>query len=1042
MSSNCRKRLEFYLCGYFLSIVLTPSLFGLDREIQISQLHHTAWTDENASIGAVSEVVQTSDGFLWLRTTDSRLLRFDGVRFQPIDTTMAGVIPAGEHWWDNVSGMQAASDGGLWIAHQSHSPSIDLLKDGVDRRYSTQDCISRGYPTGFAQEQNGVLWIKTSEGLARFQNGRCEPIGRNWGYSGEYPVALLIDKQGTLWEKDSDGRLFFLRRGSTRFEVNLSGTGTPGPQGWLAQAPDGSIWQSGSYGLQQIIQGRNDQPMKRAPVRGPYSMVGQLLFDRDGALWFVAVGGLYRIPHPEVLVPWQPTPGEYIKGKPPQQQNKAHAILQAFTTDQGLSSDDVVWLLEDREGDVWAGTTGGLDQFRNNVFIKAPLPRMPAQQFALSSGSFGSVWAANWDSPIFHLGKEVLSTNPVGKENVATFYSDPNGVAWVGTPEAVWRSTTRGFRKAGRSPVTGADYVVAMSINPGGGLWVSLQRSGIFLLRDGVWTRENSRLDISNDTAVEAIATDGRGRIWFSSGKITVLDGDHVQSIETVNGYATCLNVTGPHTWMGGVYGLGLLMAGKLHVIYGIGDETFRGVTGIIERANGDLWINTIAGVTRISAAEIQHEIMDPNHHVGFQLFDALDGLEGKAKNWLPAPTATAASDGSLWFGTNKGVFRLDPESLEKQHTPVALPVVVTSLTVNGKRLSVLDSVRLPPHTQNVQIEYTTPSFVTPERLSFRYELEGADRKWQNAGTRRQAFYTNLSPGRYRFLVNASSGLGAPGAGAEFRFVIEAAWYQTIWFQCLCALAVIGSLWCVYTLRLMQIAARFHELMGERLRERERIARELHDTLLQSVHALLLRLQTVVGLVPENLQVRGMIQTTIDHADDVLAEARERVRDLRSHHDNEDDLVERITKLVTEFRGSNDADLSVSVLGTPCSARPVIAEEVTLIGREAITNALQHSKCRNVSCELRFEQHEVVYVCEDDGIGIDNELLVAGRIGHWGLRGMHERARTISSVLKITSKGSGTRVELRVPGRIIYGQANSRWQHKARSLFRHMKNHP
>jgi len=188
--------------------------------------------------------------------------------------------------------------------------------------------------------------------------------------------------------------------------------------------------------------------------------------------------------------------------------------------------------------------------------------------------------------------------------------------------------------------------------------------------------------------------------------------------------------------------------------------------------------------------------------------------------------------------------------------------------------------------------------------------LRGGVWKWQDAGTRRQAFYTNLSSGRYRFLVNASSTLGAPGAGAEFRFVIEAAWYQTIWFQCLCALAVIGSLWCVYTLRLMQIAARFHELMGERLRERERIARELHDTLLQSVHALLLRLQTVVGLVPENLQVRGMIQTTIDHTDDVLAEARERVRDLRSHHDNEDDLVERLTKLVTEFRGSNDTDLS------------------------------------------------------------------------------------------------------------------------------------
>jgi signal transduction histidine kinase/ligand-binding sensor domain-containing protein len=1025
--SNCRKQIKFYLCGCFLGMVLTPSLLGLDREVQISQLHHTLWNDENAGIGAINEVVQTSDGFLWLRTSDNRLLRFDGVRFQPIETTIVGVIAPVEHWWETIAGIQAEQSGGLWIAHATHSISIDLVKDGVDRAFPTQQCIPRGYPTGFVEEQNGVLWIKTSEGLARLQNGHCEAIGKNWGYSGKYPLALLMDKQGTLWEKDSDGRLFFLRRGSTHFEVNMSGTGAPGLDGSLAQAPDGSIWQSGPYGMQQIIQGRDDQPMKRAPVRGPYSAIGKFIFDRDGALWFRAFGGLHRIPHPEELVPWRPSPGEFIKGKPPQLPAKDHVVLQNFTTAQGLSSDDVTWLFEDREGDIWASTAGGLDQFRNNMFIKAPLPRLPVQQIALSSGSSGSVWAANWYSPMFHLGKELLGTGVVDKENVATLYSDPNGVTWVGTAEAVWRSTTQGFRRAARSPTSGPEYVIAMSANPGGGLWVSLARSGIFLLHDGIWTHQNSHLDISNDIAVDAIATDDRGRVWFDSGDITVLDGDRVQKIKTTHGYATCLNVTGLHTWMGGVSGLGLLMAAKFQVIHGVGDQTFRGVTGIIERANGDLWINTIAGVVRISSAEIQHEISDPNHLVGFQLFDALDGLEGKANNWLPAPTATAASDGSLWFGTNKGVFRVDPESLGKQ-IPVAPQVFVTSLTLDGKKISVLDSARLSPHTQNLQIEYTTPSFVTPERLNFSYKLEGADRKWQDAGTRRQAFYTNLSPGHYRFLVKTSNGSGVPGVAAELRFVIEAAWYQTIWFRCLCALAVIGVLWCVYRLRLMQITARFHERMGDRLRERERIARELHDTLLQGFQSIILRFQVTANAIAPGDTARSMMEDTLSRADAVLIEGRQRVRDLRSQENSDGDLADELRCFIADSEQENSGRFHFDVEGEEIPLHPVVREEIFAIVREALINAMQHSQASEIACKLQFDRKQFLCECCDNGIGIDPEILAAGgKRDHWGLIGMRERARKVGAEIRVQRMPErGTRVDVRLPARIAYAEKSQR----------------
>jgi PAS domain S-box-containing protein len=808
--SKWRMQLELSLFCWWLFIISYTPLFGLDRDIQIDQLHHTAWTADNAGIGETKQIVQTSDGFLWLLTSDDRLLRFDGVRFEPIETAMAGILPTGEHRWDDVFSITAVPDGGLWIGHALSQ--IDLLKNGQVHTFSTQNCSANAHVDMMVQDQDGVLWIATPRGLGRLQNAQCDSIGPGWGYSGGEPIALLVDRGGTLWVKSQNGRLFFLRRGAKSFEINASGSGDSMPEGSLAQAPDGSIWQASPFGIQRILQGPGDRAGIRAPMLGPHAAAARILFDREGALWFAMADGLHRIAYPDRLVPWQPKRGE--KALTPSE--KADSSSQTFTVDQGLSSNNIWNVFQDREGNIWTATGAGIDRFRNNALIRAPVHPPYAGQLTFAAGEHGTVWAAGWAPPLFNLGERVLSTHTLG-ENISALYRDPAGVIWVGTlGKSIWRSSGSGFVRAGWPAGEGETYVRAMSMDHAGGLWVSLATGEIFRLADGVWTRQNDRLGIPVSRAVYAIATDDHGRVWFNAGRVYVLDGNEVQQFDPLKeiGYVTLIEVKGPHTWLGGLFGLTLLMNGHFQVIKGANGEVFRVTSGIIERSDGDVWLNTESGVVRIPAGEVQRVVREPAHPVQFQRFDTLDGLEGKATYWIPVPTAIAGLDGKLWFSTSKGIFWADPERIARYRNLEPPPVHVEQITADHTTYnassvvtsSAKGSLRLPPQVRDLEIDYTALSFVAPEKVLFRYKLEGWDRDWQDAGTRRQAFYSNLPPRSYTFRVMACNNSGLWNeAGASLDFFVAPAYYQTNWFRLFCAAAFFAVLWALHRWRVHRL---------------------------------------------------------------------------------------------------------------------------------------------------------------------------------------------------------------------------------------------
>jgi signal transduction histidine kinase len=326
-----------------------------------------------------------------------------------------------------------------------------------------------------------------------------------------------------------------------------------------------------------------------------------------------------------------------------------------------------------------------------------------------------------------------------------------------------------------------------------------------------------------------------------------------------------------------------------------------------------------------------------------------------------------------------------------------------------------------------LQIAYTATSLTIPERVRFRYKLEGQDQDWLEAGTRREAIYDNLGPGDYKFRVIAANNDGVWNeSGAALEFSVLPAWYQTFWFYSACVAALALALWALHQLRLRQLERQFDKALETRVDERTRIARELHDTLLQSFQGILLRFQAVSNLLPVRPEeAKKDLDAAIDQASQAVAEGRGAVQGLRSSTAVSNDLAETIKTLGEELGASGNHQrpvFVVTVAGTPRDLRPIVRDEVYRIAGEALRNAFRHAQANRIEVELHYDPRQLRLRIRDDGKGIESHVVQnAGRAGHFGLHGMQERAKIIGANLELWSNvGSGTEVELTTPASHAY----------------------
>ena len=1014
--------------AFFALVALFGPASALDRGLTLDQLSHDRWGRAEGAPLDISSIAQTPDGFLWLASPDG-LFRFDGVRFERISAVSGTpLLP------DGVRKLAVDRSGALWVGYRLGG--ISVIRGG------SIDNMKDRHVGNFAVDKAGGVWtVSRIQGVSRFANGSWTSIDDRFGFEKSWtaPGAPLVDRAGDVWlpilVSGREPHVARFTQATGRFaEVDYQVDGVA-----LAQTPDGTMWAADLWGLRPLALARRDDrhpPQSTESWIKPGIAVGPITPDRDGALWMTLEHGLGRLRFPELLK----KPGD--RSLPPEP--------ETFGPQQGLSSDYVPVIFEDREGSIWVGTANGLDRFRDSRVATVKLPRRD-RPFALAAGDGGTMWACNSYGQLMKVSASAAMTNDdgrpqienvdgTGNSNLAVLYKGRDGVLWVGSYYGrLWRGKDGRLEPVewGGEGSSGGIYGLTQDSN--GDLWVGAL-GGTYQVTSGKWINRTQEIFGTHKSRPSSAWASGLdGEVWtkgYANGAPSLLRfhaGNWSSFSEAAIGVGPIivLQSYGSDLWIGGERGVSVRTGGRFVKIQGEAGETFERTSGIVATAAGDVWFNGKAGASHIAAQQLAAALGTGTYRVKYTRLDASDHLLGFNGDALePVPSAALGSDGRVWLSTSAGLHWLDPsKQLTENAKPV--PALITHVTANGTVYAGAAPMRLPQGTRDLVIEYTAPSLAFPTRVRFRYRLIGLDDGWQDAGSRRQAFYTNLGPGRYEFLVNATNGFGEWAAeDTRFRLEIAPAFWQTLWFHMLCAMLGIAAIWLAFRLRIKVLQRRMSQTFQEIVAERERIARELHDTFLQAVQALILRVhlasKQLGQRIPSGDSAIIELERSLAMADQVMTEGRDRVLDLRTSLKRSEELSEAIASLGSDLSSLYAVPFQATLEGEKRRLATEVEAEVFGIVREGMLNAFRHAKPESVEVDLVYGEEELQVRIRDDGVGIEANLgSDERRPGHWGLQGMRERTAKMHGTLKIWSGkgGAGTEIELRIAAVDAYAVA-------------------
>ena len=877
-----------------------PRALALNSSLDISQYAHTAWrTAEGFPVkGVITGIAQTPDGYLWIATEFGTLLRFDGVRTVPLKPSIH----------EKLLSMFASRDGTLWIGSDG---GLASWKDGTLTKYSE---LEGNYVNRFAEDGEGTVWVALSWDpgggrvcAIRRGTAQCSPPH---GSLGRYVKALCSDgdklwvyAESGLWQwKPAPARLSTVQKPQAWHMPGMSCTNDAGRS--LIALPGG---------VSQVVDG------KMLPFRLPDSPnvpdTTSMLRDRDGGLWIgTASHGLLHV---------------------------HDGRTDRFTRSDGLSGDSIWALFEDREGNIWVATNDGLDRFREravpSVSVRQGLSRNDV--WSVLGARDGSVWIGSRDG--LHRWKDGRFTRyPPGGglgDNPGSLFEDERG--------RIWTSTSRGlayFSQGRFTPVTRepTGQIHSITEDRSGRLWFSEDlegRQSIGSLEVGTVAGDGgevhriprARLGLAESTIILSPG-DMRGGFWIGARNALAYfrDGTIQESFTTVDGRPFG-EVTGIHSdaegtlWAAADAGLLRLRDGRLTMLTSAnGLPCTPPVWWVTEDDDHSLWLSLNCGVARIRRPELEAWALDTKRSVAVTIFDNADGVR---QHWNPSkgygPIVTRSKDGKVLFIGMEGVGVIDPRRLS--HNGLPPPVHIERIVANGElhwqNLTAMapSILALPPVIRDLEIEFTALSLAVPDKVRFRYKLEGQDPDWKEVANERKVQYSNLAPGSYRFRVIASNNSGVWNeVGDALGFDVAPAYYQTPWFRALCLVLVLALAWAGYQLRVRQLRQRFEMTFDARVAERTRIARDLHDTLLQSFHGLLLRFQTAFNLLPDRpAESKQVLASAIDQAAEAITEGRDAVQGLRTSATETNDLADSLRALAEEL-GARRGQCSIAAYGS------------------------------------------------------------------------------------------------------------------------------
>ncbi|SHM75569.1 Histidine kinase-, DNA gyrase B-, and HSP90-like ATPase [Duganella sacchari] len=990
------------LAGFFL-LTLACAAQALNPATALPDYHHTAWTSKDGAPAEIASMAQTSDGRLWMASPFG-LYYFDGVRFTQYKLPHGANFP--------VFMVRAHPNGDLWFSYAGAGGLSVLHPDGKLEEVVPIDKIPPSSQMAF--DDNGDVWTGSARGLFRIRQGQVRRYGAEQGLPNAI-ADIRVDRYNRFWAAGFNA-VYLYDRTTDRFQQVRA---LPVRSG-LIESPDGRIWTTNSEKI-EALPAPADPSARMAPQAKPGSLPG---FGTDWVAHFDRDGNLWQLKCPNDLCV---TPAHVVA--------KTDAIAAAPKAADGLKMAPGATalagnaILEDREHNIWVATMEGLDRYRDNRMQRFRLSSSRAV-YMTTVDENGQFWAADpYNNAVWKLkvGAEP-ERDPTPASVTAKSRDGGLLLPWKRDIEHRYHGKIDKIAmpevpdKDGRPQ----DLMVLGLTDDGKRLWLMTVQAGLFLKDgDGPWL-PRSKYKLPPKIVM---GTPGAkpGHTWLAcaDGTVVLFDENDRQTIypAPMAGLATGIFTDGGIV-VGGDKGLAVLVGDRFRQLTAADPEVLQNISGLVVTPDGDRWLNGGKGLVHIRGEDWKAALLHPEQPMRYRLFGADDGYVGKAMLENRHPSAKLDKDGQLWLNSTGGLLRFDTRNISRND--VAPVVSVQGLHTAAASYAVQPDLKLPAGAHSFNINYSAASLRQPEGVHFQYRMEGADRDWQDAGPRRTAYYTNVPPGAYRFQVRAANEDDVWSAQpASVDFEIEPTVVQTWWFRAVCVLAIGIALYLLYLYRLRVVTARLEERMEVRLAERERIARALHDTFLQSVQGLVLRLDAAVDGLPGDSATRKSLAPILDSARASITEGRAQVHELRaSQLDELESGLRDIAALLSASYPGSAFELAVS--GKRTMLRAGVVEDICEIAREAVRNAFQHAEAERIVVQLDYGAQHFTFSVRDDGKGMPP----TPASGHWGLVGMRERAARIGAALKIDSTqdaGSSVTMTLSAP-RAYAGHRKSWWR--------------
>lgn len=958
------------LCALFLVLVCPPRA----QSQQVKGYSHQHWDIEEGAPPDIRAIAQTRDGFLWLGTSNG-LYRFDGLTFEKIEPATY------DRWRSNqITALAAAPDGALWVGY-------DFGGVGVYRNGRLEDANAQARPRGSVWDvivsRAGDVWVSVngSNGseLRHWHKGRWTSRSAKDWLEPEPVQSLYEARDGTLWIAQFKS-ILRLAPGAPRPEKIPEQVGFATA---FAEDEQGILWLVSARGLQRLTPPRTLRPFSSNGPSAGGAGRRSLLFE-DGLAWMAGhQEGIIRLPN--------------LKSMP-----GGRDVIPVRSR----------VLYRDREGTIWGGGTDGLVSYIRSPIFPLGLKGAPTTGFMPGNGPGAPVFVAT-DAGVYRLSRRPPEMILKELYVSALCAGPPDLLLAIGLHKPLLRKGGVWSRYAGPPGVNAA---TDCAIDRTGRALISVPGGGVFALDHGKWTLQPGWPD------GQIMVSDGRDGFYLNQpmraveharpGSVrTLWEGDQIAI-----GFVRLLRPIGGFLYLGGEKGLARYDGKRFIALEARYNPWLSGISGIaIDRA--DVWLIGSEGIFRITRTDFEKALANPTLPIPHQVIGARLGLNSRSFSYVSNDAVTDA-DGNPMFVTNRGIVRVDPARIVRN--PVAPPVVIRGMEANGNTY-LQGAVTLPAGTSRVQFDYVALSLTSPAANRYRYRLDGVDGDWVDAGNKRQASYTALGPGTFRFRVIAANPDGVWNTtGASMSVTIEPYFWQTWWFEGAVGLIVAVTLWALVQWRMRVAIEATRQRIEDRLVVREHIAQELHDTLLQGFQGLVLRFQSLLHRLPPGHPIRPDFEATLDRADDVLQEGRDRVRWLRQAIEP----VELASLLSNIARATLDSQLrwSLKQSGVPRPVCAPVADDIARIAGEALSNALRHAQASKVTIELDHGRDNVTVTIADDGIGIDPAVRAAGRKdGHYGLVGMKERGQRLGASLDISDGDpGGTEVRIVVPARVAY----------------------